>query len=1113
LAEPVRIETERGPGFARVIFIWSQPVGFEAKAAEGWLSVRFGRTIDADFALLEKLAPLAGEPILAEDRLSLRLPLAAGVTGLGYAANGKVMVDLFAKGGGDHRSQPLPTAAEPSPTEATAPPQASPEDGFQPAAEEAARLPVVRARTGEHRGFTRVVFDWSEPIGHEVSRDGTLVRVRFDRKARLEAPRLGGKRPPYLLDARVEANDEGSSMTLTVAPDSAVRVFRHGSRVVLDVLAPGEEHKVSPVPNSRVFPAVAPAEPQETPAPAVDAKPDPSNDAPPVTPSIATGVTPPPVVAPVAPTKPPVESPRAGGVAAAAGETMPPPVTDPQTGPLTPDAGRDIGARLPERIGSALFTREGWLWVIFKPPSEEHAARFKAKVAANQRAEPIPHPEATVLRVAAGAEALAAIRSAALFPKPSVAGDEDPDTIQPVVRTDAMLGTVLFLPAPNPGAPVAVADPDIGDTIVVVPFAVGTVHLAGPRNYPQFRLLPSAQGIAIQPFIDTLHIRTMPDGVLLSTDGGLKLSTEDPSEKRSETSHPDKGPKMLLDLARWFDPRTLSLVERRREMEEAVIRAKNASERELARQNLAEFFLAHHYAAEALGVLRLMVEDRPELERNPRFRLMRGASRLLLGRLDEAEADLEHGSLDELLEGELWLAATRAAAHAAVTGNGNLGAWVDVTAEYPEPVRVPVRRLLTEIAVRNNHTGEATRLLDLLRGDSHNPLDGAWVAFYDGHLRRIAGDGKGAIEQWRVAADGTSRLVRARALLDSVNLEAAENTIDPAQAIETLERSRFVWRGDLIEFRLLHRLGQLYLENNQFQEGLATLRQAVRTFPHLADASEALADMAAGFERLFLTDAIETVTPMTAITLHADHRDLDPGGEKGRRIGRVLAAKMAEIDLLDPAAEILAGLAASASSPAERAELGADAARLRLIAGQPEGALEQLGRSSAADMPAALARERRLLEIRALAAVGRDKDALDRLADDFSSDAELIRVNIFRRQQDWNQVSQALGRLVAAEVEDARTFLSAEQAEKVVTLAAAMTLARDGEGISRLRRDFGSSLAGTAVRDAFRLVTAETERSLLDMPAVRDAIDEASGFERDLGRLSSPAPESTGAGR
>jgi len=57
-------------------------------------------------------------------------------------------------------------------------------------------------------------------------------------------------------------------------------------------------------------------------------------------------------------------------------------------------------------------------------------------------------------------------------------------------------------------------------------------------EYPDFRLLPSAQGLVFRPASDQLAIRTQPNQVELSAPGGLALSSDTGPRQGSDHAKP-----------------------------------------------------------------------------------------------------------------------------------------------------------------------------------------------------------------------------------------------------------------------------------------------------------------------------------------------------------------------------------------------------------------------------------------------------------------------------------------------------------------------------------------------------------------------------------------------
>jgi len=74
--------------------------------------------------------------------------------------------------------------------------------------------------------------------------------------------------------------------------------------------------------------------------------------------------------------------------------------------------------------------------------------------------------------------------------------------------------------------------------------------------------------------------------------------------------------------------------------------------------------------------------------------------------------------------------------------------------------------------------------------------------------------------------------VAVKASFARVEAELAAKTLKSPDAIETLEKLRFRWRGDDLELRILRKLGSLYFADARWREGLDVLR--IASAPDLA---------------------------------------------------------------------------------------------------------------------------------------------------------------------------------------------------------------------------------------------------------------------------------------
>src|SRR3546814_4858254 len=79
-------------------------------------------------------------------------------------------------------------------------------------------------------------------------------------------------------------------------------------------------------------------------------------------------------------------------------------------------------------------------------------------------------------------------------------------------------------------------DPDLGDRLVVVPIRGAGLGLALPYGFPQFRSLPTQQGIVLQPLTSGIEVAVVSSGVLVRDHNGLLVST-DRKSTRLNSSH------------------------------------------------------------------------------------------------------------------------------------------------------------------------------------------------------------------------------------------------------------------------------------------------------------------------------------------------------------------------------------------------------------------------------------------------------------------------------------------------------------------------------------------------------------------------------------------------
>jgi hypothetical protein len=1223
-ADPVRVvPAKQAGGGARIDFVWPRAVPYDARRDGRTVTLTFGRTVEGDVAqAAAQLSDFVGSVSLGPDGRTVTVTLIRDAEVFDYPTGSRVVLEMLPLGPPDAAPDaPAPEAAAAAPDPAPAAETAAASDSAP------AGAPAVGVRTGRHTDKTRLVFDWTDRVPYRLNSDGGVHTLTFDAPARIDAGRFSGGQVREIGDARATASEDETQVVFTTSPSSDVRHFYSGSKVVVDVMRPGDGRPPPPLPAPPSTQTAAAPEPASEPAPEpapepatataeVDIQPEPE---PAPAPEQAAAAPPPePDLQPApdaAPAEPVAEAPAPAlpGAEAAprddaedAAEDAVDSVAQADEGAptsLTPaplqsaenaDAvavaqqaagalqalaeGGDEGVarrlRFPwtSPVGAAVFRRAGALWVVFdaqRPVDVAGVMRDGGELVSNVRQLGVPG--ATVLRIDTPVginpdiqrEGFDWILELKRQPAAVLA------TIGVDAQPDSPLGSRLLLPVAEPAKAVAFTDPEVGDTLVAVPIASLGQGVARAYTYPQLRIRPSLQGVAIEPRADGIRIRPLRQAVEISFagDGAFSISSSD-QEERGPVERPLS---RILDLEPWGQTSLADFEDRRRALLRAVADAPDG-EKEDRRRDLAHFYVANRFAAEALGVLSLMRENRPEVEDTPVFRMLRGIARSTLGRTQEALADFEHPSVQGNDEAVFWAGVARSPlaeplpdgalqglrgrhripdpypqrlglplkllALDATIDVGDIrtaeGIVADLTNQAPpgdpnaegeegeggdDPVAAPASRLeAAQAAVGKGGDEDEDESADAEDGDADaegeedaalneeaetEPIvltsdQQARLALLEGKLQDVIGDLDAAIGLWEEAEAGTHRPTRARAARLRVETLLKIGAMSPADAIEQYEALRFAWRGDDFEFSLLRRLGDLYIEENRFREGLSTLRQAATHFRDRAEAEDVTERMAAVFQSLYLDGRADVLPPVTAIAIYDEFKELTPAGERGDELIRRLADRLVGVDLLADAAALLEGQVDFRLEGVEKARVGARLALVRIMNRDYEAALETLGTTADDAAPPELQTQRRHLRARALIGLDQTTAALALLEEDTGVEANLLRTEVHWDAGDWNEAAKALRDLAKAYGAKPREPLTQRQARTILDLATAFTLSGNERALGKLRVDYGPQMADGPYAEAFALIASPTDFNLIDRDRIPQTVRTAANFQTFL---------------
>ena len=324
---------------------------------------------------------------------------------------------------------------------------------------------------------------------------------------------------------------------------------------------------------------------------------------------------------------------------------------------------------------------------------------------------------------------------------------------------------------------------------------------------------------------------------------------------------------------------------------------------------------------------------------------------------------------------------------------------------------------------------------------------------------------------------------------------AVEKTLATDEVIKDLEGLQFARSGGDFEFDVLRKLIRYYMEANKFKNGLRALRSAAAYFPEHTLAPEVAEEMSDVFNELYLNDGADIMSPIESLGLFDEFKELTPSGEKGDTMIRKLADRLAQVDLLGRAAELLQRQVDFRLKGAEKAQVGARLAAIRVLNKEPELALDALQKSNVTGLPPLLVAERLKLQARALIDLGRQTEALEILKDDKSREADLLRNEVFWKAKEWPESVSVLRRLVRSTEAAPGKPLNERQALFVLNLGVALALAGYDKGSAKLLADYGSAMDNTTLKDAFRLIASPGATGLVDFRSVAGKVKTVSNFK------------------
>jgi hypothetical protein len=386
------------------------------------------------------------------------------------------------------------------------------------------------------------------------------------------------------------------------------------------------------------------------------------------------------------------------------------------------------------------------------------------------------------------------------------------------------------------------------------------------------------------------------------------------------------------------------------------------------------------------------------------------------------------------------------------------------------------------------------------------------VAVLAGRVAEAMGRDQDALSSYREAASSNVRPAAAQGRLRELSLSITQDKLKAPEAIKELERLSVAWRGDETEIETLQLLERLYIEEGRYREAFHAMRMALAARPASA-ITRGIRDAAGkAFEDLFIAGKADTMPAIDALSLFYDFRDLTPIGRRGDEMIRRLSERLASVDLLDQAADLLQYQVDNRLHGAARAQVATRLAMIYLLDRKPAKAQSVLRATRTAGLANEIRIPRLLVEARALSDLGRHDFALDVIADIDGREAMRLRADINWAGKHWQKAAEQLELAYGDRWKDFEPLTGPERTD-ILRAGVAYAMAEDKLGAARLRDRYAPKMTNGPDAQAFAVITGGLGPSSAEFREVARVAASGSTLKAFLRDLMARYPETQGGVR
>jgi hypothetical protein len=900
--------------------------------------------------------------------------------------------------------------------------------------------PRAELRVGRNPTFMRVEFDWNADTSGKFNFSPKTGDLDFDWPVPIDLYLLKAGLPKELL-----------SVENGVGPDGSHVVFHVADKVVPRFYAVSNRHFIVDIDTPSTVPTDASAAATATAKAFADASAKPSTD---------------PWWLPGA---------QRGSLMHGA----PGPAPDVPQLPITPTiatVGSTVRVTFPfdRDTSAAVFRRGDTVWMLFDTVGGINQPTFSQDLASLAKSfTVVPAGDTQVVRLDLAGDRLATLGSEGKSWVLSL-GDMLLAPTEPVTlsrRTDKDGRYQVTANLERPAKIHQFRDPVVGDTLTVITAYPPARGLTRDLGFVDFDALQTVHGLVIKPQREDVAVGIDQKLAVITAPDGLTVSAADAGHSAPLAAAASRDG--FIDLNNLHEDDPVKFGHKAGALAASAARA-DGKERDLARLDLARFYLANNYSYEAIGVLGVLKKELKTPDLTKDLQLTLAAADVLAGRPKEALPILNSSTFTDDPDAALWRTITKVDAGDFVGARLDAIAAAGTAESYPSWLRTKFQLAATRAAIEADDNALAEQLHKSIEFPKLGPEQVTEYQLLNGRMAESEGRLDEALDAYGQVIAADVRPTRAEAVYRTLLILDKTGKIDLGKATKTLAAEAMLWRGNSLEADMDKLLAEFYFRHGDYRLGFETVKQTVQYFPESKNTDALGTEAQDQFAELYLNGKADQLVPVEALSLYYDFRGLTPPGGRGDAMIRNLAARLVKVDLLSQAAQLLQYQIDNRLQGAAQAQIATDLAIIQIANRQPQNALETLSRTQLADVPPALDRQRRILQARALIDSNRNDLALDLLSKITGRDADLLRVEANWNGKYYDQASSLLEVIYAPDSADSSgPALTQAGRMNIVKAAVGFALAGDTIGLSRLRQKYSDVMSKAAEWPMFDYVTSQ----------------------------------------